>query len=145
MTATTNSSPARALRVRVSARAHTHTRSNECLMVSFSLDSEPHRGMDRFLDSLFDPVLSDGSAVSSTRSPVTENAAKVAFPGQCAEPLLKLTLKDLSSRFDICALKTGAPQDALEPQHAKTLRRSRCSRPQSGAPPRPPSCARYRM
>ncbi|XP_077381905.1 unconventional myosin-XV [Festucalex cinctus] len=27
-----------------------------------SLDLEPHRGMDRYLDSLFDPVLSDGSA-----------------------------------------------------------------------------------
>lgn len=33
---------------------------------SLFTDFEPQRGMDRYLDSLFDPVLSDGAGVSYT-------------------------------------------------------------------------------
>ena len=34
------------------------------LLSSPLTDFEPQRGMDRYLDSLFDPVLSDGTGVS---------------------------------------------------------------------------------
>ncbi|XP_051940533.1 unconventional myosin-XV [Hippocampus zosterae] len=36
-----------------------------------SQDSEPHRGMDVFLDSLFDPALSDGSAEADLAAPLS--------------------------------------------------------------------------
>uniref|UniRef100_A0AAX7UBA0 Myosin XVAb n=1 Tax=Astatotilapia calliptera TaxID=8154 RepID=A0AAX7UBA0_ASTCA len=35
-------------------------------------DLEPHRGMDRYLDSLFDPVLSDGAGVIETQTIQTQ-------------------------------------------------------------------------
>lgn len=48
-------------------QADTHTHIHTFIITANSplpADPEPQRGMDRYLDSLFDPVLSDGNWVS---------------------------------------------------------------------------------